>query len=128
MVIGRWRLGVSSSNRDLDKEKHWQGIVDRHGQSGKSIAQFCKDEGLIDSRFYYWQSTLTKRKKNKSRPKPPENKVAIPFVPLSLPNNIDFSNRQNAAEQIEISKIVLRISANTDNTTLACILQSLEKA
>jgi len=119
---------VSTSNRDLDKEKHWQGIIERHRQSGKSISQFCKDEGLVNSRFYYWQSTLTKRQKNKSRPKPPEDKVDIPFVPLSLPSNIDFSNRQNSAEQIEISKIILRISANTDNATLVCILQSLEKA
>lgn len=123
MVIGRWRLGVSSSNRD-SKEKHWQGIVDRHRQSGKSIAQFCKDEGLVDSRFYYWQSTLTKRQKNKSRPRTPENKVDIPFVPLSLPSNIGFDHQQNS-EQIEICKIVLRISANTDKSTLACILQSL---
>ena len=53
--------------------------------------------------------------------------MPLPFVALKVPD-IDFSTKPVAAEHIEISKIVLRISANTDKSTLACILQSLEKA
>jgi hypothetical protein len=67
---------------------------------------------------------LNKRYKEKKPTPPPENKINIPFVPLTLQDNFDFKSDQNS-DQIEICKIVLRISAHTDKSTLACILQSL---
>jgi hypothetical protein len=121
-------MAVISGNRDLKKEEYWSEIIERHKRSGKSISQFCQDEGLADNRFYYWESTLAKRRKEKNHNKPPENKIDIPFVPLKVPDNFDLSSKQDATGQIEISKIVLRISANVDQSTLTCILQSLEKA
>jgi transposase-like protein len=120
---------VSTGMRDLKKEKRWLEIVEKYKVSGKRCSQFCKDEGVNKDQFYYWRSTLAKRQKEKSQTKPLENKNDIPFVPLNLPNNLDFSSwPSNTPEQIEISKVVFRISANTDKSTLACILQSLEKA
>jgi hypothetical protein len=121
-------MAVISGNRDLKKEEYWSEIIERHKGSGKSQTQFCKDESLSDHKFCYWKGVLTKRQKGKHQTRPIKNHVTIPFVPLKVPDSIDLSNKPDAAEQIEISKIVLRISANTDKTTLACILQSLEKA
>ena len=118
---------MPNSSRDLKKEKHWQEIIDRQIQSEKSQAQFCKDEGLNVKQFYSWKGVLTKRQKIKRQPNPLEDKMPLPFVALKVPD-IDFSHKPNSVEQIEISKIVLRISAGTDKSTLACILQSLEKA
>ena len=118
---------MSTGNRDLKKEKRWLDIVEKYKVSGKSCSQFCKDEGVKKDHFYYWRNTLAKRQKEKPQTKPLENKNDIPFVPLNLSN--DFSSwPSNITEQIEISKVVFRISANTDKSTLACILQSLEKA
>ncbi len=113
--------------RDTGKEKYWQEIIEQYKQSSMTGSEFCKQRGLSDHKFFYWKSTLAKRLKTKNQRKPPsENKVDIPFVPLSLPSNIDLSGQQQIlTDQIEISKIVLRISANTDKSTLACILQSL---
>lgn len=119
---------MSIANRDLEKAKYWLEIVDKYQGSGKSCSQFCKDEGIKADHFYYWRKILAKRQKEKNKIQPPENKVDIPFVPLNLPNDVDFNSWQSPTEQIEISKIVLRISANTDKSTLSCILQSLEKA
>ena len=119
---------MASGIRDLEKERYWQEIIDRQKQSGKSIPQFCKDEGINDRQFYYWQSILTKRQKAKNHNKPLENKIEIPFVPLNVPDNFELNSKQDASDQIEISKIVLRMSSTTDKATLACILQSLEKA
>lgn len=118
---------MAIGNRDLKKEKYWQEIVDKHRESGKSQAQFCKDEGLNAHKFYYWNNILAKRQKKKNPAKPLEDKMPLPFVALKVPG-IDFSSKPVSAEQIEISKIVLRISANIDKSTLICILQSLEKA
>ncbi len=114
---------MATSNRDLTKEKYWQEIIERQKQSGKNQTQFCRDEGLADDKFSYWKKVLSKRYKEK-KPIPASDKITIPFVPLNIQDNFDFTNKQNA-EQIEICKIILRISANTDKTTIASILQSL---
>ena len=120
---------MANGMKDLKKEKYWQEIIERQKESGKSQTQFCKDEGLADSTFCYWKGVLAKRQKVKNQAKPSlENKVALPFVTLKVPDSVDFNSKRDPAEQIEISKIVLRISASTDNSTLACILQSLEQA
>jgi hypothetical protein len=113
--------------KDLKKEKHWQEIIDRQIESGKSQAQFCKDEGLNVNQFYSWKGILTKRQKIKRQPKPLEDKMPLPFVALKVPDT-EFSSKRDSAQQIEISKIVFRMPACTDKSTLACILQSLEKA
>ena len=115
---------MATSNRDLTKEKYWQEIIERQKHSGKNQSQFCRDEGLADDKFSYWKRALLKRHKEKKPARPSENKTTIPFVPLNIQDNFDFTSKQ-AAEQIEICKIVLRISANADKSTLACILQSL---
>lgn len=119
---------MPNNNRDVEKEKTWREIIERQKKSGKSPSRFCKDEGFTEHRFYYWRSVLSKRQKEKRPAQQIKDTTTIPFVPLTLPDNHDFNIRNNSTEQIEISKIVFRISANSDKSTLACILQSLEKA
>jgi hypothetical protein len=120
---------MATSKRDLKKEKYWSEVVKKHRQSGKSQAQFCKEEGLRDHQFYYWNSVLAKRQKAGRQAGLIESEITIPFVPLNVSGSLDFIDKPAAAEQIEISKIVFRISANTDKSILNCILQTLsEKA
>jgi hypothetical protein len=116
-------------SRDLEKEKYWQEIIAQYKQSSLSGSQFCKQHELTKHKFQYWKTVLEKRQKERTpQRKPAENKVDIPFVPLNLTGNTSISSLQNSSDQIEISKIVLRISAGADKSTLACILQSLEKS
>jgi transposase-like protein len=121
---------MAFSNRDLKKEKYWQEIVEQFKQSKMSGAQFCRQHELSEHKLHYWKNIIANRlKKKNQQQKLTENKIEIPFVPLSLPNNIELASQQNpSSDQIEISKIVLRISAGADKSTLTCILQSLEKA
>ena len=121
-------MDVAISTRDLQKERYWSAIIERQRESGKSQAEFCRDEGLSAHNFYYWINVLAKRQKEKHQAKPKENHATIPFVPLKVPDSLDFSIKPDAAEPIEFSKIVVRISASTDKSTLACLLQFLEKA
>ena len=37
-------------------------LLDEQAKSGKSVAQFCRDRGLSNSTFYYWQKTRATRK------------------------------------------------------------------
>lgn len=117
-------IGMTTGSRDIKKEKYWQEIIERQRQSGKNQSQFCKDEGLASDKFSYWKKVLNKRYKEKKPTQLPHNKINIPFVPLNIQDNFDFTNKPDT-EQIEICKIILRISANTDKATLTCILQSL---
>lgn len=121
-------MAVISGNRDVQKEKYWSEIIEKYKESGKSQAQFCKDESLSVHKFYYWSGVLAKRHKRKNQTKPLEDKTSLPFVALKVPKNLDFSNKSDTAGQIEISKLVLRMSASADKSTLDCILQSLGKA
>ncbi len=118
---------MKTSSRDPVKESYWREIIQRQRQSGKNQTQFCREEGLADDKFSYWKRALLKRQKEKKLPSIEGNKVGVPFVPVNIQSNLSFTNKGNV-EQIEISKIAVRIAANIDKTTLACILQSLDKS
>jgi hypothetical protein len=120
-------MAMTIGNRDLEKEKYWSEIIERQKRSGKSQAQFCKDENLNANKFYYWSGVLAKRQKGKNRTTPVKPPATLPFVPLRVLDNFEISNKSDALEQMEISKIVVRIPASTDRATIACIFQSLEK-
>jgi transposase-like protein len=36
----------------------WRGLVSEQGQSGQTVAAFCRDRGLRDSLFYDWKERL----------------------------------------------------------------------
>jgi len=111
-------------NRNLAKEAYWQEIIARKKESGKSESEFCRDEGLNRYQFIYWKTTLAKRKSENI----PDNIPTTSFVPLNVTDKIEVGKKRNSAEQIEISKIVLRVSVNTDKSTLAGIIQSLDQS
>jgi hypothetical protein len=49
--IGRQRRG----------EEAWRELVDRHEQSGLTVAEFCEREGLKPASLYGWRSRLRER-------------------------------------------------------------------
>ena len=113
--------------RDIEKEKYWQELITQQRQSGLSGHQFCKQQGVSEHRFFYWKSSLTKRQKIKNQQKSSDNKIDMPFVPLKLPSNPTTQVPNHSLNQIEISKITIKISASIDKTALTSILQSMEK-
>ena len=38
--------------------QQWRKIINEHGQSGLSIAGFCREQGIIAKRFHYWKRRL----------------------------------------------------------------------
>src|SRR5580698_7968727 len=99
-------MAMTIGNRDLEKEKYWSEVIERHIRSGKSQAQFCRDENLNAHKFYYWSCVLAKRQKGKSRTAPIKNPTTLPFVPLKVVDSFEISNKLDALEQIEMSKVV----------------------
>jgi hypothetical protein len=42
----------------ISKEAAWRSRLQRHVQSGKSVAAFCKDEAVSTASFHLWRSKL----------------------------------------------------------------------
>jgi transposase-like protein len=37
---------------------YWRAQIEAQERSGKSVAQFCKDQGLTEQAFYFWRKRL----------------------------------------------------------------------
>lgn len=47
------------AQRAKDEQCHfWQLVWEAHGQSGLSVAAFCRQEGLSEAAYYYWRRKL----------------------------------------------------------------------
>jgi transposase len=87
--------------RDLKLEQAWRERMQRYEQSGLSIKEFCRREGLVDHQFSWWRAELKRRRakrattvpqeaKSKSAARPRQrasisrSKTARPFVPVEV--------------------------------------------
>jgi hypothetical protein len=53
-------------------ESHFSEIYERYKATGLTVKSFCSNEGLLESRFYYWQRRLRRYL--------PESKGFVPIV------------------------------------------------
>ena len=44
---------------DPERERQWQAAVEQWRQSGQSVRDFCRAQGLKESAFYFWKRTDT---------------------------------------------------------------------
>ena len=52
---------AKGANRDKGREARWRRIVGQHARSGLTIRQFCRDNDLTESAFYFWRCELQRR-------------------------------------------------------------------
>jgi putative transposase len=62
-------------SRQRRSESAWREIVERQGQSGLTVPEFCEREGIKAASLYGWRSRL--REESQSAPAPP----AVPKRP-----------------------------------------------
>jgi hypothetical protein len=93
----------------------WQERLQRQAQSGKSVLQFCVDEGIPRSHFYAWR----KRSEPVAAfvPIRVQTQLAAPHVQLPLKSEHCFS--------LEHSALCWRGSALPDPQWLASLLKAL---
>jgi transposase-like protein len=46
---------------DPGKQTQWEAVVRRWKESGRSVREYCRTEGLRESAFYFWRRELTRR-------------------------------------------------------------------
>jgi hypothetical protein len=50
--------GMERLESQASKEAAWRSRLQRHAQSGKSVAAFCRDESVSTASFYIWRTKL----------------------------------------------------------------------
>jgi hypothetical protein len=55
-------MGTQSSKaRTEQRESQWRDRMQRHAESGQSVAAFCRSESVSDASFYLWRARLRAR-------------------------------------------------------------------
>jgi len=55
------------SRRTRRTRADWQALIQQQGDSGQSIAAFCRSQGLTSSAFHNWKAKLNTEPKNFTR-------------------------------------------------------------
>lgn len=106
----------------------FQEIYSRFQSSGLRVRDFCQNEGLHESKFYYWQKKLHSSSSeksdfiplvfNRSTPLPVPNRDLVPAAPSSFSPGISCY----PCEIVYPGGTVLRLSATTDIELLRKLL------
>jgi len=114
----------SSKLRDPRKEKFWRAMLARRKQSGLSIREFCRQQELKESAYFYWQRELSQRDAVSS----PTSKFAPVRVTTDpSPGGIAQPERRGAGLEIVLPgdrRLVL--NGNVDGPWLAEVVSVLE--
>ena len=71
---------MSKLTSDGSKESTWRNHLARHASSGKSVANFCRDEAISESNFYAWRARCRVTPVHTSR----LQKKPAPFIDLGV--------------------------------------------
>lgn len=70
---------MAKHERDLAKERHWRGVLERQAASGLAVRAYCRREEIAESAFHFWRRTIRARD-GKVKPAAP----APRFVPAVI--------------------------------------------
>jgi transposase-like protein len=48
--------------RGAEAEAKWLGLISEHEQSGKTVAEFCRERGIAASKLYFWKQRCVGKK------------------------------------------------------------------
>jgi len=114
------------------RERHWRKILEQWKQSGLSMADFCRREGLKDHTLSWWKRTLEERDRAQQRESAKRAARAAAesarpsFVPVRV---IEAAPRESisAVEIVTSRGHVVRLQPGFDAATLRRVLAALEE-
>jgi hypothetical protein len=117
---------IKAKHRDVEKELFWQKTIREAARSRMSIREFCRQQQLKESQFYWWQRkfkerrqqhTLNQRNKVKSASDDQTTFALVSDEPGGLAAGIELvlSNGRR-----------LRIGKGVDAETLRTVLAAVE--
>ena len=105
------------------KERYWREIVKRQGQSGGTVREFCRREGVQESAFYWWRRKLLRRSVKRAANEPAHE------IARFLPVKVAEDNTASAGGGLEVhlgTRCVLYLKPGFDRQTLNDVLAVLE--
>ena len=106
------------SRRDPEKQKKWKKLVRDQARSGKSIREFCLEQGVLEGNFYSWRRRLRLQDREEAAEKV-SKMAAVEIEKTDL--------RQEAQIEIELGAgRHVRVHAGFDEETLRRVVNVLE--
>ena len=59
------------TERETERQNHWQEVVGGQRQSGQSVRAYCRRAGIEESAFYWWRRELARRSRQRGDLSPP---------------------------------------------------------
>ena len=127
-----------------ERQTYWEEAMRRWRESGQSVREFCRNEGVRESAFYFWRRELAQRSHrteaaNGARPQASPLTTAShsserassrhSSVPSFLPVRVVEDVAVEAASGVEIilaHGCTVRVRAGFDRQTLTDVLAVLE--
>ena len=108
-----------------EKQRFWEGVLNRQVRSGLSIRQFCAEEGVSQPSFYAWRrrrrASDDNAKAGKSVRRSRESSSGDDFIPLKV---VDGAG---AVEIVDPGGCLVRVSGEVNAQALLPVLEALDR-
>lgn len=85
-------------------QKEFESVYDRYKQSGLQLKDFCLNEGIYSSKFYYWKKKL---KDQQRETQGPSGFIPIVFNAAKIPiNSADCESQPSVENHLSCDKII----------------------
>ncbi len=117
---------MARKKRDPAKEQFWADAILRREQSGLTIREFCRQEGMTESTYQFWRRELKKRGWNGRSPAAQETSSDgnAAFAAVAIDMNETLSD--SAIEILMGNHCRIRVPRGFDRQSLVDVLAVLE--
>ena len=111
--------------------KHWAGVMQERAESGQTIRQWCKERGMQEKTYFYWQRKLREvacEHLDKQEPTQPTTELSIQgFAEVRLiePPREKTTPTSQSGLRIEIGSIKISATEDYPPENIAEILKRL---
>jgi hypothetical protein len=118
--------------RDLNKEAHWRKLVSAQHRSGQTVGQYCQENALAESAFWFWRRELSRRDAEKPTRRASGRGAAHRNGPARRPPSlvpVTIGPAFPHAAPVELllpRGVSVRVGAGCDEGTLRMVLSALE--
>jgi len=113
---------MKSKQTDMEKKRYWQRMVREATRSKLSIREFCRQNQLKESQYFWWQRKLNGNRRPKGFQKAGNKRNGASFALVSNEPEVTDAS----IELILQNGRRLRISRGVDEQTLRSVLAAVE--
>lgn len=115
---------MENNKTDIEKKRYWQKVIREATRSKLSIREYCRQNQLRESQYYWWQNKLNGSRRPKRLQKQSRKEKPATFALVSN----DSGAADAGIELILQDGRRLRISKGVDEQTLRAVLDAVEPA